>query len=248
MAGRKGNTQVQNAMVSPGEVASSDALFEVYRRLYAHYGPQHWWPGESRLEIILGAILTQAVAWTGVERALANLKTADLLSTQALRDVPEDALAAMLKPSGYFNAKARKVKAFINHLWGSYGGDLESLLSKEAGELREELLSIHGIGEETADDILLYAAEKPSFVIDTYTRRIFKRLALSPDGESYREYQAVFQRGLPPDPSLYNEYHALLDRHAKEACRKEPRCVGCCLLELCPTGKDLIDMATAGNL
>ena len=230
------------------EGASRALLLEIYRRLYARYGPQGWWPGESRLEIVIGAILTQATAWTGVEKAISNLNAACLLSVQPLKDIPETELATLLKPSGYFNAKARKLKAFIVHLWNYYSGDLDSFLSKGTVELREELLSIHGIGEETADDILLYAGEKPSFVIDTYTRRVLQRLGLAPEGESYRAYQAVFHRALPPDVSLYNEYHALLDRHAKETCRKEPRCGGCCLLELCPTGKISVDISNTSNL
>ena len=231
-----------------GEGASRALLLEVYRRLYAGYGPQGWWPGESRLEIVIGAILTQATAWTGVEKALSNLNAAGLLSVLALKDIPEAELATMLKPSGYFNAKARKLKAFIVHLWNNYSGDLDLFLSGGTVELREELLSIYGIGEETADDILLYAAEKPSFVIDTYTRRVLQRLELAPGGESYRAYQEVFHRVLPPDAALYNEYHALLDRHAKGTCRKEPRCAGCCLLELCPTGRFSIDTSNAANL
>ena len=226
----------------PGAAAGEPPLLEVYRRLYAHYGPQHWWPGESPLEMVLGAILTQGTAWTNVEKALASLKRADLLSVEALRDVAESDLAAMLRPSGYFNAKARKVKAFINHLLDSYDGSLETFLGEETEWLREELLFIYGIGEETADDILLYAAGKPSFVIDTYTRRILKRLAVEPpDGKSYQAYQRLFHGGLPRDASLYNEYHALLDRHAKETCKKAPLCGGCCLLELCPSGKVSVD-------
>ena len=217
-------------------------LMEIYHRLYERYGPQHWWPADSPLEVVLGAVLTQAAAWGNVEKALANLKVADLLSTRALRDIPEGELAVMLKPSGYFNAKARKVKVFINHLWDNYDGDLEALLSRDTLELREELLSIHGIGDETADDILLYAATKPSFVVDAYTRRILKRLGLAPDRESYQAHQGLFHRNLPEDVSLYNEYHALLDRHAKETCKKEPLCQGCCLLELCPQGKLSIDI------
>ena len=233
--------------ISTADVSEA-LLLEVYRRLYERYGPQHWWPGESRLETVLGAILTQATAWTNAEKALTNLKVGDLMSTRALRDIPEDKLAALIRPSGYFNAKAGKVKAFIHHLWGSYGGDLESLLSKEAGDLRRELLSIYGIGEETADDIVLYAAGKPSFVIDLYTRRILKRLDIAPRNESYQAYQTLFHQNLPRDVALYNEYHALLDRHAKETCKKEPRCRGCCLLELCPKGKLSIDMSDTQTL
>ena len=248
MPDNKGATQVQRADGTSTGDAVGTILLDIYRRLHARYGPQHWWPGESQLEIILGAILTQAAAWTNVEKALANLKAAGLLSTQALRDIPEDELATMLRPSGYFNAKARKVQAFIDHLWDNHGGDLDSLLSGEALDLRLELLSIHGIGEETADDVILYAAGKTSFVVDTYTRRIFKRLGLAPGSDSYRAYQGLFHQGLPQDAPLYNEYHALLDRHAKETCKVEPRCGGCCLLDLCPTGKRSIDTLNASNL
>ncbi len=229
--------------------ASEALLLEVYRRLYKRYGPQHWWPGESPLETVLGAILTQNTAWTNVEKALANLKGADMLSVQALRDVDEPDLAAMLRPSGYFNAKARKVKAFINYLWDCYHGEIEEFLQEDTEWLREELLSIYGIGEETADDILLYAAGKPSFVIDAYTRRILERLALEPsDGKSYQAYQRLFHRNLPWDVSIYNEYHALLDRHGKETCKKEPLCRGCCLLELCPRGRLSIDTSNTQTL
>ena len=223
-------------------------LRDIYARLYARYGPQHWWPGNSQLEVILGAILTQSAAWTNVEKALANLKAAGTLSVDALRRIDEIELATLLRPSGYFNAKARKVKAFIDHLWDNYAGDLKSFLSKETLELREELLSLYGIGEETADDIVLYAADKPSFVIDGYTRRILERLGFSPDNESYRAYQQFFHQNLPADPALYNEYHALLDRHAKLTCKKVPLCEGCCLLELCPTGKAYIDRSNDQNL
>ena len=212
-------------------------LLEVYDRLYQRYGPQHWWPGDGPLEVILGAILTQFTAWANVEKALSNLKGAGLMSTTTLRDIPEERLAALLRPSGTFNSKARKVKAFVNHLCERYGGDLGSLLSREPAVLRRELLSIYGIGEETADDILLYAAGVPSFVIDAYTRRIIQRLWLAPERQSYHAYQELFHQALPGNATLYNEYHALLDRHAKETCRTRPLCAGCCLLELCATGQ-----------
>ena len=226
--------------MAAGESATRDEpaslLMEVYYRLYRRYGPQHWWPGDSVLEVILGAILTQATSWSSVEKALHNLKSADLLSMEALKEISHDELAALLRPSGFFNAKARKVKALIDHVSTGYGGDLETMLAKDTEELRGELLSIHGIGEETADDILVYAAGRASFVVDSYTRRILKRLAIQPQDERYEEYRRLFHGQIPPDPSLYNEYHALLDRHAKEVCRAQPRCAGCCLLESCPTG------------
>lgn len=225
--------------MSCSQKGTEERLLDIYQRLYDAYGPRHWWPAESKIEVILGAILTQAVAWTSVERALGNLKAADCLSPQALRDIPEEELAVYLRPSGYFNAKAKKVKAFIHHLWLHYGGDLERMLARDGDELRQELLSIHGIGEETADDILLYAGGKPSFVVDAYTRRVIGRLGLSPPSDSYQGYQQLFHEALPRDVALLNEYHALLDHHAKETCRKEPRCAGCCLLDICPTGCEL---------
>ena len=219
---------------------SEEALLGIYGRLYERYGPQHWWPGESRLEIVLGAVLAQFTAWRNVERALVNLRAAGALSTVALRDIPEDELAVLLRPSGTFRSKTRRVKALISHLWRSYQGDLDRFLSLEGDVLRKELLSIHGIGDETADAILLYAAAEPSFVVDAYTRRILVRLGRSPAVETYTAYQELFHRSLPKDASLYNEYHALLDRHAKDTCRKRPLCAGCCLLELCPTGESAI--------
>ncbi len=213
-------------------------LLSIFHRLLEAYGPQGWWPANTKLEVVLGAILTQSVAWRGVERALANLEEAGCTSTEALQAIPEADLAQLLRPSGYFNAKARKVKAFIEHLWEHYGGDLDAMLSKDAVELRPELLSIYGIGEETADDIVLYAAGHPSFVIDSYTRRIMQRLRVAPHRNTYADYQAVFHDGLPADAGLFNEYHALLDQHAKATCRKEPLCSSCCLLDFCPTGAE----------
>ena len=211
-------------------------LLRIYHRLFEAYGPQGWWPADTKLEVVLGAILTQSVAWRGVERALANLEEAGLTSVEALQAIPEGDLAQLLRPSGYFNAKARKVKAFISHLWDRYDGDLDAMLSNDPVELRAELLSIYGIGEETADDIVLYAAGQPSFVIDSYTRRILQRLRILPTTSSYASYQALFHDGLPAADALFNEYHALLDQHAKSICRKEPLCSSCCLLDLCPTG------------
>ncbi len=213
-------------------------LLRIYHRLLEAYGPQGWWPADTKLEVALGAILTQSVAWRGVERALANLEEAGCTSPEALQAIPEGDLAKLLRPSGYFNAKARKVKAFVHHFWNHYNGDLDAMLSRDPVALRAEILSIYGIGEETADDIVLYAAGHPSFVIDSYTRRIMQRLRISPSTNSYASYQAVFHDGLPADAALFNEYHALLDEHAKAACRKEPLCSSCCLLDLCPTGAE----------
>ncbi|MFQ6028292.1 MAG: endonuclease III domain-containing protein [Dehalococcoidia bacterium] len=208
--------------------------------MYRKYGPQGWWPGEGPFEVIVGAILTQAAAWSNVEMALGNLKKVGCWSLAAIQVLPETELAALIRPSGYFNVKARKLKAFANHVGQYYGGDLDRLLEKDTAELREELLSIYGVGPETADDILVYAAGRPCFVIDSYTRRILGRVGLTPLewSDRYRLYQQWFHDRLPPDPQLFNEFHALLDRHAKEACQKVSRCSDCCLREVCEYGQE----------
>jgi endonuclease-3 related protein len=227
-------------------MSSGHALLEVYHRLYRHYGPQGWWPGEGPLDVVVGAILTQAAAWRNVELALGNLKAVlrsqdwgQGWSLEGIRRIPLEELAAIIRPSGYFNAKARKLHAFAGHVHHRHGGDLAAFLAQDAAALRSELLSIHGIGPETADDILLYAAGQPSFVIDAYTRRILGRLGLAPPDPKagYSQYQELFHRDLPPEAALFNEYHALLDRHAKDRCGKTPRCAGCCLREVCATGQ-----------
>ena len=223
--------------LAPAAKVTPELLLEIYQRLYQRYGPQRWWPAETTLEIALGAILTQAVSWSNVEKALVALKRENLISTRALRDISQDELAVLIRPVGYFNSKARKLKAFIHHVWDGYGGDLELFLAQDSHQLREELLSIHGIGEETADDIVLYAAGRPSFVIDAYTRRIMTRMGLAPATDKYRAHQELFHANLPPDVPLFNEYHALLDRHAKDTCKKLPLCRDCSLLDLCPSGK-----------
>jgi endonuclease III related protein len=204
-------------------------LTDIYNRLYKTYGPQHWWPAETPFEMIVGAILTQSAAWSNVEKAICNLKQADALSPEALRRLPDAELAQFIYPSGYYNVKARKLKAFAEYLGENYGDNLEKLFRRGVNELRNELLSIYGIGEETADSILLYAGQKPVFVIDAYTRRIIDRLGLRLSADKYADYQRLFMTALPPDIQLFNEYHALLVRLAKEACRKEPHCTGCCL-------------------
>lgn len=214
-----------------------ERLLDIYGRLFRRYGPQHWWPADGAFEVVIGAILTQSASWDNVDKALANLKARGLLEPAALRAVAQEELATLIMPSVYFNAKARKVKAFLQHLWEHYNGDLEALLERDAHHLREELLSIYGIGEETADDIVLYAANKPVFVIDAYTRRILGRLGLNTTRNAYGSYQAIFMENLPHAAALFNEYHALLDRHGWEACRKSrPACGECCLLDICPTG------------
>jgi endonuclease-3 related protein len=204
-------------------------LTDIYRRLFERYGPQHWWPAREPFEVIVGAILTQSTAWTNVEKAIDNLRKVGKLSAGELRSLPANELASFIHPCGYYNVKARKLKAFVEHLDERYGDNLDKMFTRDAGELRRELLGIYGIGEETADSIILYAGNRPAFVIDAYTRRIVDRLGLSPEHQGYASYQTLFTASLPADARLYNEYHALLVRHAKEACRKRPLCRDCCL-------------------
>lgn len=213
-------------------------LLFVYDRLYACYGPQYWWPGESRLEIIVGAILTQSVAWRNVEQAIANLKAAGALATPAtLAALSQEELAALIRPAGYYNAKARKIHAFLNYLSAHYDLQLDRFCAQEVGQLRQELLSVWGIGPETADAILLYVAEKPVFVVDAYTKRLFSRLGLVPAQIDYHALQAVLMDGLPHQVSLFQEYHALIVRHAVLTCRKQqPSCASCPLLATCAFG------------
>jgi endonuclease-3 related protein len=213
--------------------ATTEKLLDINRRLYAAYGPQHWWPADSPFEVVIGAILTQSAAWVNVEKAIANLRAAGILSPEALLRVDLDELARLVHSSGYYNAKARKLKAFLEMLFDRHGGRLDALFALPLPQLRQELLATHGIGQETADSIILYAAEKPSFVIDAYTRRVFSRLGLEPPSDTYPSWQAMFSGALPPDVRLFNEYHALIDRHAKAVCRKAPLCGQCCLGEVC---------------
>lgn len=204
------------------------SLMNVYQCLLGHFGPQHWWPGETPFEVCIGAILTQNISWTNVDRAIRNLKNAGVLNAAGLRALPEEELALLIKPSGYYNSKAKKLKAFVGWLGERCVDDLGELFRTETGTLREELLAVHGIGEETADSILLYAGDKPYFVIDAYTRRIFERLGLRPEpGARYADYRKLFMENLPADVPLYNEYHALIVRLGKETCRPTPRCDGC---------------------
>jgi endonuclease-3 related protein len=210
----------------PGE-----RLREVYASLLRAYGPQHWWPGDNPFEIMVGAILTQNTAWSNVERAIANLTGAGALSADALLAVGEGQLAEWLRPSGYFNIKAKRLRNFC--AWYRQQGGFESLSGWPTDALRVGLLSVNGVGPETADDMLLYAFERPVFVIDAYTRRIFSRLGLVAGDESYEAMRLGFERALGADVPLFNEYHALLVRHGKERCRPKPDCHGCCLSRFC---------------
>jgi endonuclease-3 related protein len=208
------------------------ALTDIYRRLLDRFGPQHWWPAEEPFEVIVGAILTQSAAWGNVEKAIANLKAAGALSPTKLRRLSAPRLARLVHPCGYYNAKALKLKSFALWLGNHYSDDLNRLFATNTDDLRQQLISVHGIGQETADSILLYAAGKPVFVIDAYTRRILGRIGLTPEKDSYAGYQAFFMEHLPPDAEMFNEYHALLVRLGKEVCRR-PLCPQCCLNDIC---------------
>lgn len=204
-------------------------LEDIYRILFKRFGPQHWWPAEEPFEVIVGAILTQSTAWTNVEKAIANLKAVGKLSPLALRRLPEADLAALIHPCGYYNVKVQKLKAFVGWFGEQYSDSLDKLFSGDINHVRYQLLQVYGIGKETADSIILYAGNKPAFVIDAYTRRIIDRIGIAPATSSYAAHQALFLSHLPPDAALFNEYHALLVKLGKEYCRKRPLCEGCCL-------------------
>ncbi len=182
---------------------------------------------------MVGAILTQSAAWLNVAKAIANLKAAGVLSPRALRRLSLPEIAALIHPCGYYNVKARKLKSLVQWIGEYAGDDLSKLFSGDSARLRQQLLSVWGIGPETADSIILYAADKPVFVIDAYTRRIINRVGLEPDSNSYAAYQSLFRDNLPADTALFNEYHALLVCLGKDVCRPRPLCPQCCLRNIC---------------
>jgi endonuclease-3 related protein len=216
-------------------IPHTDDWLAPYHRLLAAYGPQHWWPGETPFEVMVGAVLTQNTAWGNVERAIANLKAAGRLSCQDILALPEAALAELIRPAGYFNVKTRRLKALCAFLTEQGVADAPQRLRElyPLPELRRRLLAVHGVGEETADSILLYALDLPIFVVDAYTRRIFTRLGLLRGDERYDRIQQRFMARLPKDRSLYNEYHALIVHLGKSVCRPRPRCGECPLRGIC---------------
>ncbi len=202
-------------------------FLDIYNVLLKHFGPQHWWPGETPFEVIIGAILTQNTSWDNVEKAIASLKASRKFTPEGLFKLPAGELAQLIKSSGYFNIKAKRLKNFLSLLFNDYEGDLDRLLKEDGNILRHKLLSVNGIGPETADSILLYAAEYPTFVVDAYTKRIFSRHGYVTSDATYHQIQELFAAALPVDTQLYNEYHALIVRVGKELCRKTPRCNEC---------------------
>jgi endonuclease-3 related protein len=204
---------------------SRAVLMAVYQRLLEAYGPQDWWPADTPFEVVVGSVLTQNTAWGNVEKAIGNLSRHGHLSLGAINRLGHEELAAIIRPSGYFNIKARRLKSLCD--WINSQGGMEMLSRRDTEEFREQLLNVNGIGPETADDILLYAFDRPVFVIDAYTRRLFRTLGLIKGDEKYESLRKRFESHLDPDPELFNEYHALIVRHAKEKCTAVPNCPHC---------------------
>ncbi len=217
----------------------NNVLEEVYRRLLAAYGPQHWWPGQSPFEVIVGAILVQNTSWKNVERAITNLRQRDLLEPHALFDVPLEELSELIRPAGYYRIKARRLSNLLRLIVESYDGDLRAMFAVDIPTLREALLGVSGVGPETADSILLYAGDLPVFVIDTYTHRVMARHGWVEPEIDYHGLQEFFELHLAEDVKLYNEYHSLLVRVGHRHCRKTPKCDDCPLADLLPEGGPL---------
>lgn len=207
-------------------------LTEIYERLFEHFGPQYWWPGETPFEVCVGAILTQNTSWQNVKKAIDNLKAANILSPRAMSHMSESSLAELIRPAGYYNIKANRLKAFINFLIQEFRGDLDAMFKTPLEELRDHLLSIRGIGPETADSILLYGGRLPTFVVDAYTLRALSRHGLIFEDATYEDVRGMFMDNLPIDVQLYNEFHALWVALGKHYCKKtRPLCSGCPLFD-----------------
>lgn len=208
-------------------------LLTLHRALGAHFGPLNWWPGQTPFEVCVGAILTQNTAWSNVEKAVANLKKRRLLTPRKIHGLPVDELASLIRSSGYYNQKARRLKDFVAFLYERYGGRVSEMRRRPMEILRGELLALKGIGPETADSILLYALDMPVFVIDAYTKRIFSRKGAMDEKMSYDEAQRFFENRLPQDPGLYNEFHAQIVNLGKDFCRRRnPACESCPIRKL----------------
>ncbi len=211
------------------------SLIELYNKLLATAGPQDWWPGDTQDEIIIGAILTQSVAWTNVEKALANLKQAGINTLEDIHMATLDDLAHLIRPTLYYNQKARKLKNFAAFFVEQYQADFHRLFSQNLPKLRAQLLSIKGLGPETVDSILLYAGNVPVFVCDAYTNRLMQRLGFAREPRGYEYWQSLFMAELPCDPALYNDFHAQIVVHCKDICKSVPRCDQCGLQDICPS-------------
>ncbi len=213
--------------------AQKKILSGIYNALYTFFGSQNWWPGDTPFEIAVGAILTQNTNWGNVEKAIRNLKRAKTLNCRALYKLHPGKLTPLIRPSGYFNVKTKRLKSFVSYLTEEYGGSMARMKKNDMQALRRELLDINGIGPETADSILLYALEKPSFVIDVYTKRVLQRHGVVTENATYHEMQELFHNSLTTDVAHYNEYHALFVMAGKEFCKPKPKC-GICPLDIIP--------------
>lgn len=209
------------------ESASKSNIIHAYEALFARWGEQYWWPAETRLEMMLGAILTQNTAWVNVEKAIVNLRTNDGLKLDTLLNTSIERLAEWIQPAGYFNQKAGYIKVMAETIHDRFDGSLERLFTLDTPTLRNELLSWKGVGPETADSILLYAGKRPVFVVDAYTRRFLLRHGWCDEKASYSDLARLFTDNLPKDVQLFNEYHALIVRLGKEHCKTKPQCSGC---------------------
>lgn len=207
--------------------ATAQKLILIYRKLLKAFGPQYWWPAKTPFEVIVGAILTQNTAWTNVEKAIANLKQAGCLDARKIESLSSRRLAGLIRPSGYYNIKTKRLKSFINFFFKEYGAKASRMSAVATEKLRRQLLEVKGIGPETADSILLYACQKPIFVVDAYTKRILSRHHLLDGKADYAAVQQIFMQNLKPQEKLFNEYHALLVRLGKDFCKKHPRCLSC---------------------
>ncbi len=207
---------------------SENRFTEIFDRLFQYYGPQGWWPAESVLEMIVGAVLTQNTSWKNVEKSIAKLKVHNLLFLETLVSLSYDELAQLIRSSGYYNLKAKRLKNLLQMIWHHYDGDLDAFIADEMHSCRDKLLQVKGVGEETADSILLYACNHPIFVVDTYTHRVFSRHHLVEEESTYADIQERFMDNLPADSQLFNEYHALIVKVCKDYCRKtSPLCESC---------------------
>ena len=215
-------------------MGKSKTLLTYYKKLYKRFGPRHWWPGETPFEVMVGAILTQNTNWVNVEKAIANLKAYNVLSPKRLYEIDISILASLIRPAGYFNIKAKRLKTFIKWFMENYEGKIEKLKTVDTAILREQLLSVKGIGNETADSILLYALGKPTFVVDAYTYRVFSRHRLIPEETTYEEIKDFFESNLKRDLKLFNEYHAQIVEVGKTFCRTKPLCDKCPLKQFLP--------------
>ncbi len=222
LVGTGGGRSLMNKPTARGRL-----LMRYYNAMAARFGHRNWWPGDSPFEVCVGAILTQNTAWTNVAKAIRSLKEAPALDPSSIYQMSHDRLAQLIRPAGYFNVKAVRLKNFVSHLVEKHDGSLESLFSAEVPVLREELLSIRGVGRETADSIILYAAGKPIFVVDAYTKRVLERHALMDGRADYDAVQDLFHANLPKDSELYNDFHAQFVTAGHHYCKKSPKCSDC---------------------